>query len=52
MTQAISNMALKFSEDQQEDDDETSMSRPFGVALLVAGVDKGTPRLFHLDPSG
>ena len=29
------------------------MSRPYGVALLVAGVDKdGTPHLFHTDPSG
>jgi len=28
-------------------------ARPFGVALLVAGVDRdGTPRLFETDPSG
>lgn len=51
VTQAISNMALKFSEDNEEDDD-MSMSRPFGVALLIAGVDKEGPRLYHLDPSG
>ena len=44
-------MALKFSEDNEEDDD-MSMSRPFGVALLIAGVDKEGPRLYHLDPSG
>ena len=44
-------MALKFSEDN-EDDDEMSMSRPFGVALLVAGVDSEGARLYHLDPSG
>lgn len=28
------------------------MSRPFGVALLVAGVDDRGPALFHSDPSG
>lgn len=28
------------------------MARPFGVALLVAGVDENGPALYHLDPSG
>lgn len=29
------------------------MSRPFGVALLVAGVDRdGGPQLYHAEPSG
>lgn len=28
------------------------MSRPFGVAMLFAGVDQNGPQLFHLDPSG
>ena len=28
------------------------MSRPFGVAMLFAGVDQEGPKLFHLDPSG
>lgn len=28
------------------------MSRPFGVALLVAGWDEKGPALFHTDPSG
>ncbi|SFL07322.1 proteasome alpha subunit [Halogranum rubrum] len=27
-------------------------ARPFGVALLIAGVEKGTPRLYETDPSG
>ncbi|MDZ7850568.1 MAG: archaeal proteasome endopeptidase complex subunit alpha [Halodesulfurarchaeum sp.] len=27
-------------------------ARPFGVALLIAGLDDGTPRLFETDPSG
>lgn len=28
------------------------MSRPFGVALLIAGVDESGPQLFFADPSG
>ena len=27
-------------------------ARPFGVALLIGGLDDGTPRLFETDPSG
>lgn len=30
----------------------TLQSRPFGVALLFAGVDEHGPQLFHMDPSG
>jgi proteasome alpha subunit len=26
--------------------------RPFGVSLLVAGIDNGTPKLFETDPTG
>lgn len=28
------------------------MSRPFGVALLIVGIDENGPQLFHADPSG
>lgn len=44
--QAVSDLALGFGEGKQ------SMSRPFGVALLIAGVDEKGPQLFHTDPSG
>ena len=27
-------------------------SRPFGVALLIAGFDEDGPQLFHAEPSG
>ncbi len=27
-------------------------ARPFGVALIVGGIENGTPRLFETDPSG
>lgn len=28
------------------------MSRPFGVALLIAGYDEDGPSLYHAEPSG
>jgi proteasome alpha subunit len=31
---------------------QTGGARPFGVALLVGGVEDGRPRLFEADPSG
>ncbi|XP_048244409.1 proteasome subunit alpha type-5 [Haliotis cracherodii] len=49
VTQAVSNLALAFGDD---DADPGAMSRPFGVALLFAGIDKKGPQLFHMDPSG
>lgn len=49
VTQAVSNLALAFGDD---DPDPGAMSRPFGVALLIAGVDENGPKLFHMDPSG
>ncbi|XP_077976838.1 proteasome subunit alpha type-5-like [Glandiceps talaboti] len=49
VTQSVSNLALQFGDD---DADVGAMSRPFGVALLLAGMDNSVPKLFHLDPSG
>lgn len=49
VTQAVSNLALQFGDD---DADAGVMSRPFGVALLFAGVHDKGPQLFHVDPSG
>ncbi|OWF55886.1 Proteasome subunit alpha type-5 [Mizuhopecten yessoensis] len=49
VTQAVSNLALQFGDD---DADPGAMSRPFGVALLFAGIDHKGPQLFHMDPSG
>lgn len=49
VTQAVSNLALAFGDD---DSDQAVMSRPFGVALLFAGIDKEGPQLYHMDPSG
>eukprot|EP00128_Syssomonas_multiformis_P011290 Colp12_sorted_trinity150504_noHs@33616 len=48
ITQSVCDLALRFG----EDDEESTMSRPFGVALLIAGYDENGPQLFHCDPSG
>ncbi|CAB1097029.1 unnamed protein product [Ectocarpus sp. CCAP 1310/34] len=60
----LSRLALKFNgydKDgkagnggrEEEDGGGPAMSRPVGVALLMAGVDRGDrPVLYHLDPSG
>jgi 20S proteasome subunit alpha 5 len=49
---AVADMALDFS-DSGDKDKKKMMSRPFGVALLVAGVDDTDgPVLFNTDPSG
>jgi len=43
--QSICDLALNFG--------EADMARPFGVSLLIGGVDaKEGPQLFHTDPSG
>ncbi|XP_069141363.1 proteasome subunit alpha type-5-like [Argopecten irradians] len=49
VTQAVSNLALQFGDD---DADPGAMSRPFGVALMFAGIDHKGPQLYHIDPSG
>jgi 20S proteasome subunit alpha 5 len=48
---AIADMALDFSD--SDSNRKRVMSRPFGVALLVGGVDPvDGPVLFNTDPSG
>ncbi|XP_030829366.1 proteasome subunit alpha type-5 [Strongylocentrotus purpuratus] len=49
VTQAVSNLALQFGDDEAG---SGAMSRPFGVALLFAGIDQKGPILYHMDPSG
>jgi len=41
---SICDLALSFG--------DGDMARPFGVSLLVAGVDEHGPSLYHTDPSG
>lgn len=49
-TQSICDLALRFGEGA--DGEESIMSRPFGVALLIAGYDEDGPSLYHAEPSG
>jgi len=51
VVEAISDLALDFSE-VKGGQQKKHMSRPFGVALLVAGVDSDGPALWCTDPSG
>lgn len=51
LTQSVCDLALGFGEDKKKG--EKKMSRPFGVALLMAGYDRREgPQLFFSDPSG
>mmetsp|Transcript_38041 Transcript_38041/g.53599 ORF Transcript_38041/g.53599 Transcript_38041/m.53599 type:complete len:245 (+) Transcript_38041:73-807(+) len=52
LTQAVCDLALSFGEGR-DGDAKKRMSRPFGVALLLAGYDDlDGPQLFFSDPSG
>ncbi|CAM9251401.1 unnamed protein product [Ectocarpus fasciculatus] len=51
LTQSVCDLALGFGEGSGRDKKNT-MSRPFGVALLMAGYDEKGPQLFFSDPSG
>ena len=48
LAQATCDLMLSFG----ESGDKKKMSRPFGVALLLAGCDDTGPKLFFCDPSG
>ncbi|XP_005177971.1 proteasome subunit alpha type-5 [Musca domestica] len=47
--QAVSALAIQFGD---SGDGGSAMSRPFGVAILFAGIEEGKPQLWHMDPSG
>lgn len=51
ITQSIADLATHFGEGS-EGNKEKPMSRPYGVSLLVAGVDEEGPQLFVTDPAG
>ncbi len=49
---SICDIALSFA-DKDKKKQKRKVSRPFGVALLLAGIDRnGQARLFRNDPSG
>lgn len=50
LTQSVCDLAMSFGEGGEEN--KSKMSRPFGVSLLLAGIDARGPQLYHMDPSG
>ncbi|CCD24000.1 proteasome core particle subunit alpha 5 NDAI_0C03400 [Naumovozyma dairenensis CBS 421] len=51
LTQSVCDLALRFGEGASGE--ERLMSRPFGVALLIAGYDDDEGyQLYHAEPSG
>jgi 20S proteasome subunit alpha 5 len=51
ITQSVSDLAINFGEGREESK-RKPMARPYGVALLIAGVDETGPHLYQTDPSG
>jgi len=51
LTRSISDLALNFGEGDPNSK-KKPMSRPYGVSLLVGGVDETGPCLFQTDPTG
>lgn len=51
LTQTVSDLALNFGEGDPSSK-KKPMSRPYGVALLIAGVDENGPAIYQTDPSG
>lgn len=51
ITEAVSDLAINFGEGY-EGQKRKPMARPYGVALLIAGVDDRGPQLYQTDPSG
>ena len=51
ITQSVSDLARNFGEGNEESK-RKPMARPYGVDLLIAGIDEEGPQLFQTDPSG
>lgn len=51
ITQSVSDLAMNFGEGY-EGSKRKPMARPYGVALLIGGVDENGPQLYQTDPSG
>ncbi|MFB6193983.1 MAG: archaeal proteasome endopeptidase complex subunit alpha, partial [Halobaculum sp.] len=42
----------KYVTDHMQENTQRGGTRPYGAALLIGGIENGTPRLFGADPSG
>jgi len=53
ITRSVADYMMSFAgTDEDDDENDNKMSRPFGVAILLAGVDENGPSLYVIDPSG
>jgi len=55
ITRSVADYMMSFAgtgDDDDDNDEDNKMSRPFGVAILLAGVDENGPSLYVIDPSG
>lgn len=50
VAETIADLAIDFGEGKKNR--KTEMARPYGVSLLIAGVDENGPALYQTDPSG
>ena len=50
IAETIADLAIDFGENDKRR--QRAMARPYGVSLLVAGVDENGPALYQTDPSG
>jgi 20S proteasome subunit alpha 5 len=50
--QMMSFAAVGDDDDENDNDNSKKMARPYGVAMLLAGVDEKGPSLYVIDPSG
>ena len=50
IAETIADLAIDFGE--YEKHKQRSMARPYGVSLLIAGIDENGPALYQTDPSG
>ena len=50
IAETIADLAIDFGENDKRR--QRAMARPYGVSLLVAGIDENGPALYQTDPSG
>ena len=49
IAETIADLAIDFGEHEKR---QRAMARPYGVSLLIAGIDENGPALYQTDPSG
>lgn len=50
IAETIADLTIDFGEHEKRR--QRAMARPYGVSLLIAGIDENGPQLYQTDPSG